>query len=172
MTMMEKIALEKVEKYVVNVGTKRQSTRNKIWRFLNKFNKVVAAPILNNVNWAIQPTLLIAEGEEVVHPDPAESSSIYTSFQAGEITLMPTSWTAELFAPAVKKFVGVVSIDGKADPEELAKVNTGNLGKIIDGSVTELPLTIEAGKTYKIQYSAMDYAGRVRNLFYNIKGRN
>ena len=163
-------ALESLEEYVVNVSTKTQSTRNKIWRFLNKFNSKIANPILSNINWAIQPTLLIQEGEEIVHPAVGEDASLFTRFKEGEIILMPTSWTAELVAPAFKKFVGVVAIDGQAKAEELAAINTGDLGKLVDGSVQQIPLKIEAGHTYKIQYTAIDYFGRVKNLYYTIRG--
>ena len=163
-------ALESLEEYVVNVSTRTQSTRKRIWNFLNRFNKRIAEPILNNVNWAIQPTLLIQEGENIIHPAVGDDPSLFTRFKAGEITLMPTSWTAEIVAPAYKKFVGVVAIDGQANPEELAAINTGNLGKLIDGNIQQTPLTIEAGHVYQIQYTAIDYFGRVKNLYYNIRG--
>ena len=162
-------ALESLEEYVVNHSTQTQSTRNKIWRFLNKFNAKIAAPILNNVNAAIQPTLLIADSEGTAHPNVSENSSVFTRFKAGQITLMPTSWTAEIVAPAFKKFVAVVAVDGKA-VEADDPINTGLLGQLIDGSVIEIPLTIEAGHVYRIQYSAMDYSGNVKNLYYNIRG--
>ena len=162
-------ALESLEEYVVKTGTKTASTQNKIWRFLNRVNPTIQK-FLDNINWFIQPTLLIDENGDVWHPSVATNVSVFTRFKAGTINLMPTSWSAELVAPAFKKFVGVIEVDGKSDPEELAKVNTGNVGKLVDGSVKSIPLTIEAGKTYKIQYTAIDYSGRVRNLYYNIRG--
>ena len=162
-------ALESLEEYVVKTGTKTASTQNKIWRFLNRVNPTIQK-FLDNINWFIQPTLLIDENGDVWHPSVATNVSVFTRFKAGTINLMPTSWSAELVAPAFKKFVGVIEVDGKSDPEELAKVNTGNAGKLVDGSVKSIPLTIEAGKTYKIQYTAIDYAGRTRTLYYNIRG--
>jgi len=162
-------ALESLEEYVVNTGTKTASTQNKIWRFLNRVNPTIQK-FLDNINWFIQPTLLIDENGDIWHPSVATNVSVFTRFKAGTINLMPTSWSAELVAPAFKKFVGVIEVDGKSDPEELAKVNTGNAGKLVDGSVKSIPLTIEAGKTYKIQYTAIDYAGRTRTLYYNIRG--
>lgn len=162
-------ALESLEEYVVKTGTKTASTQNKIWRFLNRVNPTIQK-FLDNINWFIQPTLLIDENGDIWHPSVATNVSVFTRFKAGTINLMPTSWSAELVAPAFKKFVGVIEVDGKSNPEELAKVNTGNAGKLVDGSVKSIPLTIEAGKTYKIQYTAIDYSGRVRNLYYNIRG--
>jgi hypothetical protein len=85
------------------------------------------------------------------------------------VKLLPTSWTAEMLAPAFKKYVAVVMVDGTPvsadDP-----VNAGLLGKVIPGSVKEIPFKIEPGKTYTIQYSAMDFEGNIRTLNYVIKG--
>jgi hypothetical protein len=163
-------ALEKLESKAVRVATKTESTQNKIWRFLDKFN-FYADKGFQNINWAIQPTLLIAAGDEVSHPDVYSDATRFTRYDAGEVTLLPTSWSAEVLAPAFKKYVVITSVDGVTvsanDP-----VNAGLLGQVIPGSVKEIPFTIEAGKTYKIQYSAMDYEGNIRTLYYVIKGNN
>ena len=161
-------ALENLEEYIVNHSTRNLTTRERIWNFLDRFNKW-ADKYLDNINWAIQPTLLIAEGDETVHPTVSNDPTVFTRIKAGEIKLMPTSWTAEIVAPAFKKFVAVIEIDGQKvsadDP-----INAGYLGQLIPGGVTEIPLTIEAGKVYKIQYTAMDYSGKVKNLYYTIRG--
>jgi len=163
-------ALEKLESKAVRVATKTASTQAKIWRFLDRFN-IYADKAFQNINWAIQPTLLISEGDEVSHPDVYEDVNTFTRYNAGEVKLLPTSWSAEILAPAFKKYVAVVSVDGTPvsadDP-----VNAGLLGKVIPGSVKEIPFTIEAGKTYKILYSAMDFEGNIRTLNYVIKGSN
>lgn len=161
-------ALEKFEGKVVVWGTKSESAQNKIWRFLNKFN-IGAEKLLNNINWALQPTLLISTDTEVSHPEVYSIENTFTRYDAGEVKLLPTSWSAEVLAPAFKKFVAITAVDGTPvsadDP-----VNAGLLGKVIPGSVKEIPFTIEPGKTYKIQYSAMDYDGNIRTLSYVIKG--
>jgi hypothetical protein len=161
-------ALEKFEGKVVVWGTKSESAQNKIWRFLNKFN-IGADKLMSNINWAVQPTLLVSTDTEVSHPDVYSAATAFTRYDAGEVKLLPTSWTAEILAPAFKKYVAVISVDGTPvsadDP-----VNAGLLGQIIPGSVKEIPFTIEPGKTYKIQYSAVDYEGNIKNLYYVIKG--
>ena len=161
-------ALEKFEGKVTVWGTKSESAQNKIWRFLNKFN-IGAEKLLNNINWALQPTLLISTDTEVSHPEVYSVANTFTRYDAGEIKLLPTSWSAEVLAPAFKKFVVITAVDGTPvsadDP-----VNAGLLGKVIPGSVKEIPFTIEPGKEYKIQYSAMDYDGNIRTLNYVIKG--
>ena len=161
-------ALEKLESKSVRVATKTASTQAKIWRFLDKFN-IYADKAFQNINWAIQPTLLVSEGDEVSHPDVYEDVNTFTRYKAGEIKFLPTSWSAEVLAPAFKKLVVITSVDGtpvKADDP----VNAGLLGQVVPGSVKEIPFTIESGKTYKIQYSAMDSEGNIRTLSYIIKG--
>ena len=161
-------ALEKFEGKVVVWATENENTQNKIWRFLDKFN-IEAAKLLNNINWAIQPTLLISTDTEISHPDVYSNTTAMTRYPAGEIKFLPTSWSAEILAPAFKKYLAVVELDGvsiKADDP----VNAGLMGKVIPGSVKEIPFTIEEGKTYKIQYSAVDYEGNIRTMYYVIKG--
>jgi len=161
-------ALEKLESKSVRVATKTESTQAKIWRFLDRFN-IYADKAFQNINWAIQPTLLISAGDEVSHPDVYSNTTTLTRYPAGEIEFLPTSWTAEILANAFKKYVAVVEVDGvnvKADDE----VNAGLMGKVIPGSVKEIPFIIEEGKTYKIQYSAVDYEGNIRTLYYVIRG--
>jgi hypothetical protein len=170
-------ALESFEEKVVYCTVKNESTQSKIFHFLDKFNKEVANKFLSNINWSLQPTLLIEANNEVSHPDVygLNMSVTVNRYQAGEIKLMPTSWSAEIFAPAFKKFVAVVEVNGRPiseDSEEYKEINKGYLGKVIPGSVKEIPLTIEAGKTYKIQYSAVDFGGNVRNLYYMVRGFN
>lgn len=157
--------LERLETYIVNRGTKNESTRSKIWRWLNKFNQETNR-WLNNINWALQPTMFIEANSEISRPGIMNN---YTSYDAGEIKLIPSSWTVELLAPAFKKYVVVTSVDG-VDVKADDPVNAGLLGKVLPGSVYEIPFTIEPGKTYAIQYSALDYEGNIRTLNYFIKG--
>ena len=152
--------LEAIETYIVNRGTKTQSTRNKIWRWLNKFNKETNR-WLNNINWALQPTMFIESEDEISRPGILLN---YKTYPAGKITLIPSSWTVELLAPAFKKYVVVTDIDGNVVEGDL-------LGKVIPGSVKEIPLKIESGKKYNIEYSALDYAGNIRTLNYFIQGK-
>ena len=157
--------LERLETYIVNTGTKNQSTRKAIWRWLNKFNKETNK-WLNNINWALQPTMFVDVNNEISRPGVHN----YTTYEPGEIKLIPTSWTVELLAPAYKKYVVVTSVNGEpVSPDD--PVNAGLLGKVIPGSVNQIPFTVEDGKSYAIQYSALDYEGNTRTLNYYIKGK-
>ena len=135
---------------VVDTDDQIHTAINKFW---NVFNSLVEKG-LDNVNYALQPCLLIQEGREI--------SRANNHPYHGEILLVPTSRTAEVFAPAYKKFVKV-TCDGEEIEGEL-------LNKVIDGSVLAIPLTLEAGKTYEIEYQAVDYTGVTRVKNYTIYG--
>ena len=157
-------ALERLETKVVNKATQSESRRAQIWRWLNKFNKETEK-WLNNVNWAIQPTLFLDVDNQILRPGVEE----FREVKAGEIKFLPSSWTAEVLAPAYKKYVAITSVNG-TPVEANDPVNAGLLGKVIPGSVDEIPFIVEAGKTYEIQYSAVDFEGNIRTLEYKIKG--
>jgi hypothetical protein len=157
-------ALERLETYFVNKSTQSESERAKIWRWLNRFNKETEK-WLNNVNWAIQPTLFLDVDNQIFRPGVEE----FREVKAGEIKFLPSSWTVEVLAPAYKKYVAITSVDG-TPVEANDPINTGLLGKVIPGSVDEIPFVVEAGKTYEIQYSAVDFEGNIRTLEYKIKG--
>lgn len=152
--------LEKIETYIVNRGTKSEETRSKIWKWLNKFNKETNR-WFNNINWALQPTMFIESDDEISRPGIMEN---YKEYPAGEIKLIPSSWSAEMLAPAFKKYVVVTTEDG-------TPVKGDYLGRVLPGTVYEIPFTLEAGKSYNIEYSAVDYAGNIRTLNYFIKGK-
>jgi polyhydroxyalkanoate synthesis regulator phasin len=157
--------LERLETDIVNWSTSREGTRTRAWNWLRKFNRMTNI-WLNNINWALQPTMFIDANGEISRPGIMNN---YKEYQAGEIKLIPSSWTVELLAPALKKYVVVTSVDG-VDVKADDPVNAGLLGKVIPGSVNEIPFTLEPGKTYAIQYSALDYEGNIRTLNYFIKG--
>ena len=126
------------------------SIENRVNKFWDKFNYYVEK-VLSNVNYALQPCLLIQEGKMMSRADNHSYS--------GEILLVPTSRTAEVFAPAYKKYLKVTS-DGETLLEE-----------VYDGTTLAVPFTLESGKKYEIEYQAVDYTGVVRVKNYTIYGK-
>ena len=69
----------------------------------------------------------------------------------GSIAMYPTSYTAELLAPAYKKYVQVTPLDG----------GTASFSKrMFDAGHESTILTATAGK-YEIVYSAIDFYGKI-----------
>ena len=127
------------------------SIEARINNFWDKFNAVVLDKVLANINYALQPCLLIQEGTKMSRAN----NHSYT----GEILLVPTSRSAEVFAPAYKKYLKVTS-DGETLLEE-----------VYDGTTLAVPFTLESGKKYEIEYQAVDYTGVVRVKNYTIYGK-
>ena len=144
--------LEKIENQINKAfeieGTSIENRINKFW---DKFNAVTLDKIIGNINYALQPCLLVQEGKMMSRPDNGAYS--------GEILLIPTSRTAEIFAPAFKKYLKVTS-DGETLLEE-----------VYDGTTLAVPFTVESGKKYEIEYQAVDFTGVVRVKNYTIYGK-
>jgi hypothetical protein len=111
-----------------------------------------------SINEALQPTLLIKDSKGMHRA---------TGSFSGELSLVPTSYTAEILAPAYKKFIVITEVDGAA---ATAADNPGQLGEVLEGDVQQIKFTPEAGKSYTIAYSAMDYFGNVVTNYYVISG--
>jgi hypothetical protein len=146
-------------------GTK-ETFANYLNRVVNKFEKLFT----NNLNRALQPTLLAIQSDNTIN----RVSGIKTNpLVCGANTeLFPTSYSVEYFAPAYKKFVVVTEIDGKkataADNETLGE----NLGVILEsGNNQKVTISPAAGKTYTVVYSAVDYQGVVRTNTYYVTGK-
>ena len=121
-------------------------------KFTNRFNTLFA----NNADQMLQPTLL-AINNGVVNRVSGIKSAPYVA--DGEVTLKPTTYTAELFAPAYAKYVGCKDIE------------EDNFNKIIFSGAQELKFTPEAGKLYEIVYEAVDYFGNTFKHTYYIQGK-
>jgi len=131
-----------------------------ITKAYNKMNSIFS----KTPNKALQPVLVGKEGNKISLLSRSKSNP--TKVSGSSLTLIPTSYTLELLAPAYKKFV-VVSDVFKADGSEAAvsvgqtaNSNGTNLAKVLDseGSCT---LNGQAGYIYEIAYSAVDYHGKV-----------
>lgn len=151
--------LEKLEEEINDIfeidGSSMEQRVNKFW---DKFNKFTLDKVIGNINYALQPCLLVQEGKMM-----SRAKYSYSGDENGEILLVPTSRTAEVFAPAYKKYVEV-KCDGELVEGEL-------LNKVIDGTVLAIPLKIEPGKKYDIEYQAVDYYGEIVVKNYTIYGK-
>ena len=142
------------------------SIENRVLKFWDKFNAFAIDKIIGNINYALQPCLLIQEGKMMSRADNHPYH--------GEILLVPTSRTAEIFAPAYKKFLKITS-DGEEVKLGDDIVKEFGLEEIMggyrfDGTTLAIPFTVEPGKTYEIEYQAVDFTGVVRVKNYTIYG--
>ena len=96
--------------------------------------------------------------------------SVFTvsSSEAGALSLIASSYTAELLCPAYKKWVQVSTIEGDGEATLTNGEEEGD-GLLLDGKENALVLKADAGSTYQIVYSAVDYYGKVAAKKYYIQ---
>lgn len=166
--------LQELADKLANIDNKVDETaadlKNKIIYYLDKIeNKLLSA--VNSANKALQPVLLVKTVDGVQRV----SQTIYepTWMSAGDVQFVPTSYTAELIAPAYKKLVGVTnvySMDRSKNAQDnggeyLTALNEANskagVAEVLDGNTLVVDFTAEKGYIYEVTYTSVDYSGMV-----------
>ena len=149
----------KINQAIADAKGDIKSTLNSyVTRAYNKLNSwFQKAP-----NAALQPVLIAKSGNNV--RTLARAKGLATKFSSTSLTLVPTSYTLEMLAPAYKKFVAVTDVWNADGTEAAASVgqaaNGENMLKVIDSEKT-CTLNGQAGYIYEISYSAVDYHGKI-----------
>lgn len=148
------------------IADKLQPIKNVLGKVDTKWENVIAKvnPLLQKVsskigsaNKLLQPTILYVDQ----NGNPNTLSTIGgrrlgTRFVGtGATTLYPTSWTAELFAPAYKKSISVLE---KGATVTLAD-GTTSAAEPFDGSINKVIFNATKPGEYTIVYKAIDYSG-------------
>lgn len=123
-------------------------------------NKIVK--LINGANKALMPVLVVNTDKGAKFGSRAQSAPTVAS---QNVTLIPTSYTAELLAPAYKKVVACTKAwkNGAEDTDARDAFNgQENINTVLNGgNVAKLPVTLEAGVKYEITYAAVDYTGTI-----------
>ena len=131
-----------------------------ITKAYNKLNSIFSkAP-----NKALQPVLVAKSGDKISLLSRSKSNP--TKVSGSSLTLIPTSYTLELVAPAYKKYIVVSDVfnaDGSEAAASLGKSANGeNMAKVIDSEKT-CTINGQSGYIYEISYNAVDYHGKIVN---------
>ena len=162
-------------KQINDLGQSVTDIENAIYDYLYK-GQDLALKFINNANKLLQPVMLVKTSDSFLIPSTSVSAP--TKFNAAGaaagISLYPTSYTAEILAPAYMKLVGVTNVykDGKsaqggdADCEAALKaVNSASESFASAKYGFELKdaklMGAKAGYTYEVVYTAVDYSGKV-----------
>ena len=136
-------------------------------KYINKVENIILK-VANNAHRTLYITMLGQQNNkmamlsnDLVNPTKAE---------AGELTLIPTTYTLQYFAPIYKKFVAVTNVYDAKTKAELnlgeakalaAAANGGeNMLKVVDG-LKNCTFEGETGKIYELTYTAVDFLGVV-----------
>lgn len=129
-----------------------------------------------NINAILTPTLVYENNSGALSrlSSAIGSPTIFKIGSGDAITLNPTSLSAEMIAPAYKKFVGVTNVYSNSDSSKTAqgndegcvaaakKANSAEyMNEVISGGRYGVPFVGTAGYTYEIAYAAVDFHGQV-----------
>ncbi|MBO4444373.1 MAG: hypothetical protein J5814_06375 [Bacteroidaceae bacterium] len=194
----------KINKLIQEIGDQANKNFNKYLDLVNGYiNRINSNNIVNRVydifenpNNYLQPTLVYESTDGICYQVSNEKYVPSVFFLDGEgeqgVRLIPTSFNAEIFAPAYKKFIAVTNVftsdfshsaqkyvvdnsgdaDDKlcADALELAN-SQDNFNSVFEGR-TDVAFVTDSkyeGLVYEIAYSALDYSGRVAGNKYYVK---
>ena len=141
----------------------RDKIKNGIFGYIDRLNSIFSN-LVGSVNTALQPCLLFIDAEGSLHRVTTSKTGTQIQLQEGatSIELAPTSYTAELFAPAFKKFIAVTDVTGAKKTVTQINQDSEGFGEILSSGDTGKNITLknlEKGCTYEITYSALDYYG-------------
>ena len=134
---------------------KGSSVTNWLEKFTNKFDKLFA----KNAQQMLEPVLLAIDKDGNVSRVSGIESAPYEAKAGVELTLDPTSYSAEIFAPAYAKYIACEDI------------TADGFNEVLFANDVDLKFTPEAGKTYKVVYEAVDFTGVTRSHTYYIQGK-
>lgn len=124
-----------------------------------KINRVYQA-----INARMELALIAEDGGKIkfIRTSASNPTIVSSSFK-----LNLTNMNAEILVPAYKKHIVVADA---SDASAIAAVNTGDLNKVLDGTVKEVNVSgLQSGVTYKFAYSALDYSGKQATRYFYVK---
>ena len=160
------------------IGNKLDEVEDKIYDYLSKGENLLLK-FVNNANELLQPMMMTKTADSYVVL--SRSASAPTKFRAASMTsdgiiLRPTTYSAEVLAPAFKKFVGVANVykDGKSaqggDANCQAALKAANSSSegfctVQEGDWNKAQFKVSSqykkGYVYEIVYTAADYSGKI-----------
>lgn len=155
-----------------NFQTYIDLTKESVYEAIDKYLTRIEEHILRIMNNAHRTLYITMFGKQTDGNMALLSNSLDapSKSKTAELTLIPTTYTMQFFAPIYKKFVAVTNVYDAATGEELdladakalaAEANAGdNMFKVVDG-MQNCSIKGEKGMIYELTYTAVDYLGVV-----------
>ncbi|MCH5216073.1 MAG: hypothetical protein J1F10_03965 [Muribaculaceae bacterium] len=152
---------------------------DKLNNYINKVNNFTnrISHLLSNPNHYLQVTMLYELNGEYHQLSNNKNIPTYAKLAGGNaIEFYPTTYTAEIVAPAYKKYVAVTNVTDANGNSVQSLIDEANnqeyMNTVIDGNRLAVALSVPAsaaGCTYEIVYSALDYHGITSTQKYYVK---
>ena len=174
--------VNQINSITASLSDRLDNIQNKIANYLDKLDEKFVKYLTPNK--LLQPLLLANTKNGVARL--SQTKELPTRIGTNQFTLVATSWTGELLAPAYKKFVGVTNVydsqnynynaqetTGVDCREALNAVNKGDLRKVIDGNQHKITFKADPkyngrGLVYELLYMGLDFNGKIATQKYYV----
>ncbi|MBQ8736655.1 MAG: hypothetical protein IJY78_02345, partial [Bacteroidaceae bacterium] len=165
--------LEEIANIETSIEDAAENVKKRLNDYLDKLNAKYTT-LINGINSKLQPNLLL--NTKSGFASLSSVKKVPTKVRGTDIVVVPTSYTAEMLAPACKKFVVVTnvykgSVDSYSDATCKSILDEANkdLKNVLPGHQRTVSVKGKAGYIYEITYSAMDYSGKVSTTRHYVK---
>ena len=142
---------------VTKYADKAQSFEVRVSNFLEReINRVITKVATDGLTRILEPIILFQAGDNYSVTRFCEGQQI----PAGKITLVPTTMTYELLAPAYKKYVAIKKADGSFAFQKVLTKGDKDFSNIVIENL--------AAGNYTVIYSAVDFSGNQIAKKYNV----
>ena len=149
--------MQPVKNVLSNVNAKWENVIAKVNPLLKKVSSKIGS-----ANKMLQPTILYLDQNGNPNTLSTIGGRLGTRFVGtGATTLYPTSWTAELLAPAYKKSISVKAVKDENKGGATVTLTDGktSAAEPFDGSINKVIFNATKTGEYIIVYKAIDYSG-------------
>lgn len=149
------------------IGMSQEKLIDRINSYIERINSRIPDEL--DINMFLQPTIFFSNGAGSLSELNSVKGFGSTMSQGATATLILSSYTAELLAPAYKKYVAVTEAPSAA--AKSAANASGNFNTVLDGNTLTVHFTPTEKGEYEIAYAAVDYSGKVaiRKFYIEVK---
>lgn len=149
------------------IGMSQEKLIDRINSYIERINSRIPDEL--DINMFLQPTIFFSNGAGSLSELNSVKGFGSTMSQGATATLILSSYTAELLAPAYKKYVAVTEAPSAA--AQSAANASGNFNTVLDGNTLTVHFTPTEKGEYEIAYAAVDYSGKVaiRKFYIEVK---
>lgn len=149
------------------IGMSQEKLIDRINSYIERINNRIPDEL--DINMFLQPTIFFSNGAGSLSELNSVKGFGSTMSQGATATLILSSYTAELLAPAYKKYVAVTEAPSAA--AKSAANASGNFNTVLDGNTLTVHFTPSEKGEYEIAYAAVDYSGKVaiRKFYIEVK---
>ena len=165
--------LEEIANIESSIEDAAENVKKRLNDYLDEINSKYSS-FMKGINDKLQPNLLLSTKGGFASLSSVKK--VPTTVKGTEIVVIPTSYTAEMIAPAFKKLVvvsnvykGTVDSYSDATCKSVLDAANADLKTILPGHQRTVSINGKAGYVYEITYSAMDYSGKVSTTRHYVK---